>query len=346
MEAGDMEKLSLKNLNGIIRNGKYKISGGSVNFYFIKLRPLTPFGTLPKGDTIFGRLCWEIVYRYGDNKLKDLLNDYAKNPFMVTSSLYPFKDDKIYLKTPSLQLDKLFTEEERQNKDNIKEMKKKKYIELSINDNIFLNTKNPKYTLEEIAKHKKIVIKEYRYTHNTINRLTFTTGKGDDMFSPFDEIYIYYSSELGMFIALDETKLRITEVVEILNSAGKTGFGKDSSIGLGKFEIAENPKNIKFENRNTNLFYALSPFIPKKEDKNKIGISFTPFIRYGKHGDPISKSNKGLKKAIIMCDEGSVIEKKDENVIKENIYGIGITGISEVKTETVSQGYTICLPLI
>ncbi len=311
-----------------------------MNFYLCKIKPISMFGTIPKGDTIFGRICWEIVYNKGEGELQNLLSDYEKSPFLVTSSFYPLNSEEnvVYLKTPSLPLNKLYSQEQVSNENvNIKDLKKKKYIELKLNtSHLSLNNSNQKYSEQELET-KGIIIKTYRYTHNTINRITFTTS-GGEMFSPFDEIYYYYSSELSLFVAIDEGKIKKDEFNDLLKKVGLNGFGKDSSIGYGKFEVSDEIRKINFDN-NAELYYALSPFIPEKENDE---IYFTPFVRYGKHGDPISKQNLALKKPIIMADEGSVIKNSN---IKNFIYGKAIKEISNKIKSAVSQGYTICLPI-
>lgn len=322
-----------------------------MNYYILKIKPLSFFGSLPKGDTIFGRICWQIFYEYGEDRLKSLLADYENSPFMVCSTFYPLKDDVLYLKSPSIPLNKLYSQEDL-SKGNIKDFKRKKWFKLKLSnlkDLKEVKLEKSSFLSDKELMEEGIIILDYRYTHNTINRLTGTTGDRDEkdsMFSPFDEVYKFYSCNLCFIVALDETRFQINELKKLLEDVGKLGFGKDSSIGYGKFELSrepENPEKIEIS-VSKGYLYALSPFVPKKEDKDKIKIYFSPFIRYGKHGEFLAKQENSVKKAIIMADEGSVIWDEKNN-INEPIYGKGIKNISEVQKEAVAQGYSIFIPI-
>src|SRR5690606_15187520 len=55
-----------------------------------RITPLSAFGTLPKGDTLFGQLCWSVRNRSGEEKLRNLLEGYTSgNPFAVVSDAFP-----------------------------------------------------------------------------------------------------------------------------------------------------------------------------------------------------------------------------------------------------------------
>ncbi|QTR48550.1 hypothetical protein [Candidatus Thiothrix anitrata] len=56
----------------------------------LTLRPLSAFGTLPLGDTLFGQLCWLLRDGMGEGKLKELLDGYTTGkPFAVVSDALP-----------------------------------------------------------------------------------------------------------------------------------------------------------------------------------------------------------------------------------------------------------------
>lgn len=314
-----------------------------VNYYIFKIKPLSFFGSLPKGDTIFGRICWEIFYRYGEDKLKSLLTNYENSPFMVCSTFYPLKNDVVYFKTPSVPLNKLYSKKDL-SRGNVKDFKRKKWFEINLSNLKEAKLEKNSFLSDKELRERGIIVSDYRYTHNTINRITGTTGdENNSMFSPFDELYIVYSCNLCFFVALDENKFKISDLKELFIRVGKLGFGKDSSTGYGKFELLEDPKKIDLS-INQCYLYALSPFVPKKEDKDKIEVYFSPFIRYGKHGEFLAKQGNSAKKAIIMADEGSIIYDEGNN-IKEPIYGTGIKNISELQKEAVAQGYSIFIPI-
>ncbi|PIW72238.1 MAG: CRISPR-associated protein Csm7, partial [Hydrogenophilales bacterium CG12_big_fil_rev_8_21_14_0_65_61_21] len=51
-----------------------------------RITPLSAFGTPPKGDTLFGQLCWALRNRLGEARLTQLLDGYTVGrPFVVIS---------------------------------------------------------------------------------------------------------------------------------------------------------------------------------------------------------------------------------------------------------------------
>lgn len=322
--------------------------------YEFIIKPKTFWGSLFRGDTLFGRICIQIIMDKGENELTNLLEDYDNSPFIVTSSAFPLikknpNETYYILPTPKVPLKYIFNNISENA--NTKEYKKKKNLIIKNNNNFFINIRSAeKLSEEEISKTFDIeyILKTFKYIHNTINRFTFTTGKTDtdekNMFSPYDVDYYLYNEDkklnLLLFILIDESKIKIEEVKKLLENVGKYGFGKDQSLGYGKFSV-EGYKELNINYQNVKSYYALSPFVPPKEDEEKIKIYFSPYIKYGKHGDPASKSEKYLKKIIVMCEEGSII--KMENYQKP-YYGIALKGISTTIPQAVAQGYTILMP--
>lgn len=37
----------------------------------IQIKPLSAFGTAPKGDSLFGQLCWAARHRHGEDRLTE-----------------------------------------------------------------------------------------------------------------------------------------------------------------------------------------------------------------------------------------------------------------------------------
>lgn len=64
-----------------------------------RITPLSAFGTLLKGDTFFGHLCWGVRNHFGESRLRELLQGYTNElPFAVVSDALPSG----YLPRPAL----------------------------------------------------------------------------------------------------------------------------------------------------------------------------------------------------------------------------------------------------
>lgn len=341
--------------------------------YEITLKPVTGFGTPLKGDTIFGHFCWQIAYDETllGKGIDDLLSSYNTRPFAVFSSAYPkFCDGIKYnyaLKTPDLPLDQLFTLPD--DKDNKKEKikKRKEYkakrwmmakegeIFSSFRELEFLNDKEllqrAKANLTVVMRRQmrttgtKNFISAFSQPHNTINRLTGTTGEG--RFAPFniDQNVYYPETELALFVGIDETVINIDQVRKGLERIGDTGFGKDASTGLGRFELGEESEIVLSEmgSESPNACYTLAPCVPEKDTFSD--MFFAPFTRYGRHGDVLAKSSNPFKNPVIMADEGGVFIPRYKEVFDKPYIGRAVTNVSKAEPKAVTQGYSLYIPV-
>ena len=73
--------------------------------------------------------------------------------------------------------------------------------------------------------------------HNSINRLTGTTGRGD--FAPYTLMQRWHAPEVALCcrVVFDPERIEAAEIRQLFEDIGATGFGRDASIGLGKFAV-------------------------------------------------------------------------------------------------------------
>ncbi len=338
--------------------------------YEIILKPKSGFGTLLKGDTIFGHFCWQIAYdeNLSGKNLNDLLSDYTTEPFAIFSSAYPrYSKSTVHyyaFKTPSLPPDEIFNlpEDKRQKIKKRKDNKAKSWMILnknkkflSLKELTFLNdttlaeeikTNMSEETRKQLRKAgTKNLITLFPQSHNKINRLVGTTGM--DGFAPFivEQQVFLPETELALFVAINENTINIDQVKSGLERIGCTGYGKDASTGLGKFELGEiNEIDLsKLGSDIPNACYTLSPCVPEKNTFTE--MFFTPFTRFGRHGDILAKSGNPFKNPIIMADEGGVFISGDREVFNKPYIGSAVTDISKAEPRSVSQGYSLYIPV-
>jgi len=293
-----------------------------MNLYKIELTPISTFSTPIKGDTFFGHLCWSIVYKYGEERLKELLSNYKKaKPFLVVSDAFPVG----YFPKPKVPSEFL-----KENSEKKKENIKKIWLKWEdLKEGNFDKAKNDK----EVNKEKRVVT-----IRNSINYETFTTDSGT--FSPY-AVEEYYFSKKNIYFLIDEDQLSLSELKEILYLLTDLGYGKDSNIGKGRFSI-NNFQACKFDFKTT-TYLALSPFVLNDEIKRNIeDIFYEPFTRFGKHGGERVFFNP-FKKPITMMNSGSVVIFSDNKPRK--YIGKAITNLSTSFDDTVHQGYSILLPI-
>lgn len=335
--------------------------------YEIIIKPISGFGTPLKGDTLFGHICWQAAY---DETLlgmgiAQLLSDYATNPFLIVSSAFPKIDDSYALKRPDMPLEMLFDFSGNNKADIIakrKELKDRRWMMVKNQSKLQSIKSNDLYLSDEelfgkLSIYKdaetqrqmrkkgiKSFVADYTQPHNTINRLTGTTGEGQ--FAPYSvnqKVFIR-DCELVIFTGLRDD-IMIDSIIKALKQIGATGLGKDASTGLGRFEVSGHKEiDLCFlGSENPNACYTLSPCMPEKDTFSK--MFFTPFVRFGRHGDVMAKSGKPFKNPVIMADEGAVFMPLSSKLPNKKYIGTAISGVSKAQPEAVAQGYSLFIPV-
>jgi len=336
-----------------------------VKLYEIIIRPLSAFGTTLKGDTIFGHFCWQAAYKPSliEGGLENALAQYSERPFAVFSSAWPRieREKTAYvLKRPDLPLSWLFPmhmEDREERYKRVKLHKKQKWmliessLELDLGKARFMNDRAlADEMISMTAKENQSLLAGgdqmdfctfFLQPHNTINRLTGTTGKGD--FAPYTMEGYYYlpEAELALFVLVDEAMTSIDCIKEGLDMIGRFGFGRDASIGMGRFEVVDTNELPMPESAGANAFYTLAPCVPEQYDRGY----FTPFIRYGKHGDRLANGGNPFKEPVIMADEGAVFFPANPGAFGKPYFGRAVTNVSKTQPEAVVQGYAPYIPI-
>lgn len=342
-----------------------------MKIYEIIIKPVTGFGTPLKGDTIFGHFCWQIAYdeKLAGKTLDDLLVNYQTKPFAVFSSAYPrFRvGESCYyaLKRPDLPANMVFNlpADKKQNIEMRKDLKAKRWMILQ-KDKKISSFKELKYRTDTILFEEdikaylsdktgrdikravsKTFIAAFSQSHNKINRLTSTTSA--EGFAPFtvDQWIFYPETELAIFVGIDDAFMNIQHVKEGLERIGKCGFGKDASTGLGRFEVLETDEIDlkKMGSDSPDACYTIAPCVPERNTFSD--MCFTPFTRFGRHGDIFAKSSNPFKNPVIMADEGGIFKPKDTEVFNKPYMGRAITQISKTEPKSVTQGYSLYIPV-
>lgn len=328
-----------------------------MKLYEITIQPTAGFGTPLKGDTLFGHICWQAAYDPGllEGGLEKQISAYPGKPFAVFSSAFPKLTDPpgYALKRPDVPLSLLFSydkEDRAEQLKKIKSMKKKEWMRIDgelnpdfSEENFFTDRDISGKTASQITETDKFLIR-FPQPHNTVNRLTQSTGPG--AFAPYSqEISHYYpGTKLAIFVLIDESATDIERICTALKNVGRWGYGKDASIGMGRFALLGHKALPLPDTAGANACYTLGPCVP---DKDCFSSScFTPFVRFGKHGDRGVLSKNPFKNPVVMADEGAVFKpKQGTEIFKKPYLGQAVTGVSKSMPETVVQGYAPYLPL-
>ena len=288
-----------------------------MTLYKTTITPTSNFSTALKGDTLFGQMCWAVRFAFGNDRLNELLSDYNINPFLIVSDGFASG----YLPKPTMP--SLYLNEDRQKKN---ENRKKIWL---TSKQLQSGEFNQAKTDKDIGNHdiSKTVVR------NSVNNKTSMTG--GDGFDPYGEHEIFMSAKDIYFLIRDDFKL--DELKQSLELVSGMGYGRDRSIGKGRFQIGS-LEEMSFGNDSA-AYMALGPFSPNGLECKD--LFYEPFTRFGKSGASRANANP-FKKPILLANSGAVVCFEDSKKIE--YIGMAIRDISAYK-DTVHQGYSIVVPI-
>lgn len=305
----------------------------------LTLRPLSAFGGSIYGDTLFGQLCWAACNRWGQGRLTELLEGYLQGqPFAICSDAFP----KGYLPRPALPLYRFDQVPDTDRK----AAKKRHWLPLEAISEPVQCWLTHCLSDAEVAKalggceRKTKLMKTRPQPHNTIDRRTGTTGLVD--FAPYTVSQLWYRQhmELDCYVLFESSRIECKDMVDLLADIGKTGYGRDASIGLGKFEI-QSEDEIPTTKPGANACMTLAPCAPQGLGFNAEHCYYEVFTRFGRHGDRAVFKEGGPFKAPVLLTASGALLSIDPMPLQPFIgQGLGGNGVlSKAIPETVQQGY-------
>ena len=284
------------------------------------------------GDTLFGQLCWTLRHQLGNARLHDLLQGYTSGqPFAVVADALPAGHVPLPNVPSSLWQ---ASDEER------KKLKKKRWLPVAGLSQPFIQWQAQAVSDACVCVAPQT---ERAQPHNTINRQTGTTGEGQ--FAPYamPQIWFHPAMRFDLHVVLDETRLGQAELSAALTYMGATGFGRDASIGLGKFECTGDAVATTWPTTTAaNSYLTLGPCAPQGQGFCPVRSTYQVATRFGRHGDAAVQSGQPFKRPVLLAKAGGVFwpEKLDATC---TFIGQGVGGpgnpVSLAMPETVQQGY-------
>jgi len=300
----------------------------------LRIRPLSPFGTPPFGDTLFGQLCWAIRHQSGEARLRELLDGYLANrPFAVVADALP----QGFLPRPALPLT-WFTQPADADRKRVKKLVWAPHAALEQPLRSWLLAARSD---QEVAGKPDLGLQEvWPQPHNSINRQTGATGA--DGFAPYaiDQIWFAPDIVLDVHVAFDPARLTGQELTELCVNVGMAGFGRDASIGLGKFAVIDSVQSPLTAQPNANAYLTLAPCAPQGGGFQAESSFYQLFTRFGRHGDQAVQTGQPFKTPVLLAAAGAVLKPAQYQQTWYVGQGLGGDGrLSRAIRETVHQGY-------
>ena len=297
----------------------------------------TPLGTPLAGDTLFGQLCWALREAAGEAELSRRLHGYTQGaPWLVASDGFPVG----YLPKPTLPQ----TFEPPRDADERKAAKKLRWIPAKlIGESLSVLLAGAVGDGAAYAKAPRAGVQ----AHNTLNRLTGTTGTGE--FAPYTQPQTFHErgQRIDVYLVLDEERVSADEAGQLLNAIGATGFGRDASIGLGKFTVLAVEPAAFAAPPVANAYWTLAPCAPQGQGFAGERSHWRVLTRFGRHGNAHALAGNPFKTPVLMAATGAVLTP-DGAFVPRLFVGRGLGGdgsLSKAEPATVHQGYAPVVPI-
>jgi len=312
----------------------------------LRLQLLAPFGSPLLGDMLFGQLCWALRNRHGETHLQALLEGYtAGRPFAVVADALPDG----WLPRPALPLS-LFPELPEADR---KQIKKRVWLPLAAlerplpdwlescrSDADLLAAEDHSKADAHGKPEAKSLSMLHPQPHNSINRATGTTGRGD--FAPYTLMQQWFADgvTLSLRIVFDAERISSEALTELFADIGAVGFGRDASIGLGKFAVEPLEAEPWPGQTNANACLTLAPCAPQGRGFDAQRSFYEVFTRFGRHGDMAVHQGNPFKTPVLLVRGGALLTPAETPDVPFVGQGLGGDGrLSKVISGTVQQGY-------
>lgn len=301
----------------------------------LTIKPETAFGTPLVGDTLFGQICWGIVEQFGETVLEQCLQDYVgQQPFLVVSDAFPSG----HLPLPTLPSEYWLAGAE----SDVKKLKKHRWLPVE-------SLSRPVGEWQQLAKTDRVLadgaelLNSYMQPHNSLSRASQTTKDG--AFAPYESEQFWYADGVlwDIYLLLDTDRLSEAELKTVIANIGSSGYGRDASIGLGKFSVSEWTVSDLFEaNRTGNALWTLASCCPQNQGFDAERSFYQVHTRFGRHGNVHAVLGRPFKKPVLMAKTGAVFT----GVSEHDYIGQGVGGVSFSQRQAVHQGYAPVLRIV
>lgn len=288
-----------------------------------------------RGDTLFGQLCWALRLRSGPAALTEALAGYGTGrPFAVISDAMPAG----FLPKPDIPpptpVDDDADWQAR------KAWGRRRWVPRAAFSSRLIDALSDRLLASPASFETGL------QSHNTINRLTGTTGQGE--FAPFQAMRLLVTDanrRVDLVGIVDETRIAPQVFVDLIRDVGLGGFGRDASIGLGLFDldgVDERAVEVVPAGRPV-VTLAPAAFQARSLDPER--SHWRVFTRFGRHGGAAG-GGAVFKTPVLLADTGALVTPT--RAVAQGFVGRGLGGdgrLSRRIPETVHQGFAPVIPV-
>lgn len=261
--------------------------------YKARLKLTSALGTPLAADTLFGHICWSMVYDAGTQALGKFLGamDSDEPPIILSD---PFPADM--LPVPVLPRRHMGT-------DNVKDLLRIRWLPTSqfqqCQERLSFDT-----LIEQLARCPQVPLEsqESLAPHNHVSRLGGGTVEGGIFFT--EDMFVDSQGALYDLYILSDT-YTADQLHDLLTLAVQGGYGRDKSTGRGTIEVQSVSPMVLPVIEAANAVMLLGPCVPATSDPLKGYWNIR--AKAGKLGGHWAITENPHKKTVMMIQAGSVL---------------------------------------
>lgn len=310
-----------------------------------QLRPRSAAQTPWRADTLFGHLCWLILFNKGDQTLKKFIEQYAAgSPPIILSDGFPgdWLPRPMLPSPPPVRLDSKYA-----NIEATKSARQTRQISWVHTDDFDALRRGATVTLRQPPK-----LTHHTELKNQINRLTGgTTATGDDeggrLYSIQQSFYVdaEHGTPLPITVYIRVEEGWDKEAKQLLHQLGRSGYGARASTGAGIFDVEafEACEWLDAPLAGANAFISLASWVPAAGDPTQGW--YRTFVKHGRLGAGRAGLNatSPFKIPLLMLQTGSVLLTGEQ---PRQWYGRLIHNIAPGDDRIVQYGYSFAVPAV
>jgi CRISPR-associated protein Csm4 len=305
--------------------------------YRIRVRLRAPLATPMHSGTLFGHLCWALRDLRGEQALEEWLQSCQEPPLLL-SDAFPVG----YLARP------LLAPEARpapvggaQRRAFIERLEKEKLLRkrasMAVEDFLALRGGLSEHSLlQRLAQGSYDTgrVERLRVAHNTINRHTGTTPAAGGLYFVQETWHDLQASELDVYV---RTHLAADDLETLFAHVGEQGFGRDASLGRGRFSAQVNVADAALFQHSGNRLLSLSHGVLSP---NMAEPRYRLHTHYGKLGGLYATGPRSpFKYPVRLMRPGATFAPADSGP-----YGALLEGVHPHHHEIRHYGWHLCLP--
>lgn len=308
--------------------------------YKISIKPHSSFTSMLHSDTLFGAFCWNYVYLYGEDDLReDILNPCIKgNPSIVFSNGFPHGTVPLPTGIRDKENDIEYIQRKESRKTAYEKYKKFKNVGLIYLEDFKKIQQGCTFGFSKglFSKGAFTVTSALKNCVDRDGGMTASSESGGNLYVG-SEYFADPDMEYDIYLY---TTLHLTKVKATIRNMFLLGIGGEKSSGKGIFKIVnELEKCHDFDmDQNINGFMTLSNMIPAQNDPTE-GF-YKTFVKYGKMDREFAAIGNPLKKPLLFLKCGAIFKTNHTKAI----YGRCLQEVS-IRQGVIVSGYSLAIPM-